>query len=139
MNDYFLLQQITDPVAQATCACTYLNETLAKRTSQLRLTRNSEAFQDWGKLQEWLLINYAPANPELDATLELDRIFMRKNELVQAFINRFETVITDLEWNEPTVCAVFKKKLSIKVLETVHLLSPSGYPQSFTQFKTLAQ
>ena len=139
MNDYFLLWQIADPVTQAMCACTYLNETLVKRTSWLWLTRNSEAFQDWGKLQEWLLMNYAPVNPELDATLELDWIVMRKSELVQAFINHFETVIADLKWNEPTVCAAFQKKLSGEVLDAAHLLSSLGYLKSFGQFKTLAQ
>ena len=63
---------------------------------------------------------------------------MRKNELVQTFINHFETVITNLKWNEPTVCATFRKKLFSEVLDTTHLLSPLGYPQSFDQFKTLA-
>ena len=139
MNDYFILWQITDPVAQATCACMYLNETLVKRTSWLQLTGNSKAFQNWEKLQAWLLTNYTSANPELDATLELDRVTMRQNEPIQAFINHFETVVTDLEWNEPTVCAVFQKKLSLEVLDAVHLLSPAGYPKSFGQFKSLAQ
>ena len=82
MNDYFILWQITDLVAQAMCACTYLNETLVKRTSQLWLTGNSEAFQNWEKLQTWLLTNYASANPELDTTLELDRVTIRQNEPV---------------------------------------------------------
>ena len=139
MNDYFMLRQISDPVAQATCACTYLNETLAKRTLRLQLAGNNEAFEDWMKLQMWLLTNYAPADPELDATLELDKIYMRRNEAVQTFINCFETLITDLEWNEPAVCATFCKKLSVNILDTVQLLQPQGYLKLFSEFKTLAQ
>ena len=139
MDDYFRLRQIHDPLMQATCASSYLTDTVRTRTKRLRLSGNTEPFETWINLKDWLVQNYAKPDPTLEATLEMEKIRMRWNESVQTFINRFETVCADLEWNDAAVCAAFRRKLTNDISEACHMLRPEGWPTTFAEFRSLAQ
>ena len=139
MDDYFRLRQIHDPFTQATCASSYLTDTVRTRTKRLRLSGNTEPFENWTSLTNWLIHNYARPDPTLAATIEMERIRMKWNESIQTFINRFETLCADLEWNDAAVCAAFQRKLTNEISEACHLLRPEGWPTTFADFRALAQ
>ena len=139
MDDYFSMQHIADLAAQATCALSYFNDAVKRRTQRLRLTGDIEPFTSWPRLQTWLKENYGPPDTRLEANLAMDRCQMKSREPIQEFINRFETIIADLDWNEPAVCASFRKKLSRDIVDTVHMLHPGGWPETFATFKRYAQ
>ena len=139
VEDYFSLRRITDPNAQATVACSYLGETIRRRTQRLRLSGDLEPFSSWERLQSWLLANYSLPDAGLEADLAMDKLQMKPRETIQSFINRFETIIADLEWNEPAVTAAFRRKLNTDISETVHFLRPAGWPRTFADFKQVAQ
>ena len=90
-------------------------------------------------MQAWLLDNYAPPDPELEATLALTCIVMEPRESVQTFLNQFETIVTNLTWNDAAVVATLRTKLTAKLAETIHLLRPQGWPKTFSDFKKVAQ
>ena len=77
-------------------------------------------------MQVWLLNNYAPLDPELEATLAMTHIFIEIWEPVQTFLNRFETIITDLTWNDVVIVAALCTKLTLKISETIYLLWLQG-------------
>lgn len=104
----------------------------------MRLSGQRGIFEDWETLQSWLLENYLVGDVKLDAELKMDRIRMRWNESVQDFINRFETLVTDLSWNDAAVCYAFRKKLTPEVLDRVHQAS-AELPDTFASFKRAAQ
>ncbi|MCJ1254169.1 hypothetical protein MMC24_001983, partial [Lignoscripta atroalba] len=139
VDDYFTLRRIFDPKAQATVACSYLGDTLRRRTQRLRLAGDVEPFSTWPKLQSWLLANYGLPDAGLEADLAMDKVQMRHKETVQSFINRFETIIADLEWNESAVTAAFRRKLNTDISKTIHFLRPTGWPKTFADFKQVAQ
>ena len=138
MNDFFNLQVIEGPAIQASTACTYLGQKIRTRTQLMRLQGQRETFEDWERLQVWLLENYSVGDVQLDAELKMERIRMRWNESVQDFINRFETLATDLTWNDAAICHAFRRKLSAEILERIHQ-SRSELPDTFTAFKKAAQ
>ena len=82
--------------------------------------------------------NYSVGDVKLDAELKMDRIHMRWNESVQDFINRFETLVMDLSWNDAAVCHEFRKKLTPEVLQRLHQAS-TELPETFAAFKRAAQ
>ena len=139
MDDHFHLRNISEPYTQATCARSYFNYKLRARVQRLRLAGLTQPFSDWTRLQAWLLENYGPTDTRLDADLAMDKLVMKYKESVQEFVNRFETVIADLDWNEPAVCAAFRKRLNRDIVDTVHLLHPQGWPTTFASWKRLTQ
>ena len=139
VNDYFALRKITDLNAQATVACSYLRDTLRRRTQRLRLAEDVEPFSTWPKLQAWLLAHYSLPDAGLEADLAMDKLQMRPKEPVQSFINRFETIMADLEWNESALTAAFRRKLNNDISETIHFLQPVGWPKTLADFKQVAQ
>ena len=50
---------------------------LKTRTLLLRLQEKREIFEDWNKLQEWLLEGYSVEDVGLDAELKMERVRMR--------------------------------------------------------------
>ena len=57
-------------------------------------------------------------------------------QLQEAF--RFETITTDLSWNDSAICHAFRRKLTAKILDRVHQ-SRSVLPDTFVGFKQAAQ
>ena len=53
------------------------------------------------------------------------------------FIYRFETIVTNLKWNESAICSTFKKKLNKDIFDTVHLLHSKDWSKTFAVFKAL--
>ena len=53
------------------------------------------------------MANYSMPDVGLEADLAMDRIQMKPKETVQGFINRFKTIVADLNWNEPAITAAF--------------------------------
>ena len=81
-----------------------------------------EPFSQWTKLQAWLLNNYAPPDPELDAMLAMTQICMDAREGVQSFLNCFETIVADLSWNDSAIVATLHTKITPRISETIHML-----------------
>ena len=138
LNDFFNLQAIEGSDIQASTACTYLGAKIKTRTQLMRLSGQRDIFENWETLQGWLLENYSVGDVKLDAELKMDRIRMRWNESVQDFINRFETLVTDLSWNDAAVCHAFRKKLTPEILDRVHQAS-AELPDTFASFKRAVQ
>ena len=105
----------------------------------MRITGQAEFFETWQSTKDWLLDNYSSGDAELDADLRMDRLTMRYNEGVQSFINRFETVLSDLSWNDPAICSAFRKKITVEILAKVQASHFNGLPQTFAAFKRAAQ
>ena len=70
----------------------------------MRLSGQREIFEDRETLQGWLLDRYSVEYVKLGAELNMYRIRMRWNEPVQDSIDRFETLVTKLSWNDAAVC-----------------------------------
>ena len=68
-------------------------------------------FKKWDLIQEWLLENYFFTSTSLDVELKMEKLRMKYNNLMQKFINRFETLLADLSWNDAAVAAIFRRKL----------------------------
>ena len=64
---------------------------------------------------------------------------MEPQESIQTFLNRFETIVADLAWNDVAIMAALRTKLNPKISETIHLLRPQGWPKTFTDLKKVAQ
>ena len=64
---------------------------------------------------------------------------MKTKKRVHEFIIKFETIVTNLNWNESTVCSTFRKKLNKNILDTIHLLHSKDWSETFVAFKSLAQ
>ena len=139
MNDHFHLSNISDLYTQVIFARSYFHVSLRKRTQRLRLTNLIEFFSDWTKLQTWLLKNYEFTNTRLKIDLTMNRLIMWNREAVQQFINRFESVIANLNWNEFAVCAAFRKRLNQEIVDTVHLLHSNEWLTIFAHWKKLSQ
>ena len=90
-------------------------------------------------MQVWLLDNYAPLDPELEATLAMTKVLMEPREAVQTFLNQFKTIVADLTWNDAAIVATLRTKLTPKLSETIHLLRPQGWPKTFAEFKKVTQ
>ena len=60
-------------------------------------------------------------------------------EPVQTFLNRFETIVMDLTWNDVAIMVTLRTKLTPKISETIYLLRPQGWPKTFADFKKVAQ
>ena len=139
MNDHFHLSNISDLYTQVIFARSYFHVSLRKRTQRLRLTDFIELFSDWTKLQTWLLKNYEFTDTRLKIDLTINRLTMWNRETVQQFINRFESVIADLNWNELAVCAAFRKRLNQNIVDTIHLLHSNEWSTIFAHWKKLSQ
>ena len=139
VNDYFNLCRITDSTAQATVACFYLSEIICQQMQCLQLTEDVESFSTWERLQTWLMINYSISDVRLETDLVMNRIQMKLKKMVQSFINQFEIIVTDLNWNEPAVTAAFWRKLNADISEMIHFLRPADWSKTFTDFKQVTQ
>ncbi|MCJ1484222.1 hypothetical protein MMC06_004390 [Schaereria dolodes] len=139
VDDFFRIRQVVDPTVQATVACSYLGDVIRRRTQRLRLAEDTEPFETWHNLKVWLLKNYGPPDASLDAELAMDKLEMKAGDKIQTFINQFETIVADLTWNDPAVCAAFRRKITGEISSTIHLLRPHGWPKSFSEFKDVAQ
>ena len=64
---------------------------------------------------------------------------MKVNERMHDFINKFETIIIDLNWNKSTMCSIFRKKLNKNLFDTIHLLHSKNWSKTFATFKALTQ
>ena len=135
VNDYFNLQRITDLSAQVTVTCFYLRDTLCRCTQCLRLAGDVKPFSTWPKLQSWLLTNYSLSDASLEADLTMNKLSMKHKESVQSFINRFETIVAELKWNEPVITAAFWRKLNTEISETIHFLQSADWSKTFADFK----
>ena len=69
----------------------------------------------------------------------MNRLQMKPKETIQSFINQFEIIIADLEWNEPAVTAAFRRKLNTDIFKTVHFLRSAEWLRIFTDFKQVTQ
>ena len=139
VTDYFNLWQITDLSAQVTVTCFYLRDMLHRCTQCLRLADDVKPFSTWHKLQSWLLINYSLSDASLEADLTMNKLSMKHKETVQSFINRFETIVAELKWNELTVTAAFWRKLNTEISETIHFLQSADWLKIFADFKYITQ
>ena len=68
----------------------------------------------------------------------MKKINMRYNKRIQNFVNRFEIIVAELNWNESTICFSFKKKLISNLLNVIHLLHSREWFEIFVRFKKLA-
>ncbi|MCJ1436055.1 hypothetical protein MMC27_005433 [Xylographa pallens] len=140
MNDFLNVNSITDLGLKAATAISYLGQTIKARTQLLRMNGHLKGvFENWELTQEWLLDNYFSLSAGLDAELKMDKLRMYKKESVQDFINRFETVLSDLTWNDSATCAMFRKKLSGEVLDDILTAHSNGWPDTFVEMKKAAQ
>ena len=139
INDFLNLQDVTDTSVKAATAISYLGEAIKKRTQLLRLNGLKAIFADWQLTQDWLIENYFSQSAGLDAELRMDRLKMFHDEKIQTFINRFETVLSDLTWNDSAICAQFRKKLSAPIVQGILGNSTDGWPETFSALKTAAQ
>ena len=64
---------------------------------------------------------------------------MKKDERMHDFINRFETIVTNLNWNESTIYLIFRKKPNKNIFNTVYFLHSKNWSKIFVIFKTLTQ
>ena len=139
IENFFYLQNILDSLLQATCAISYFSDILKRRTQRLKLIENTQSFSNWQNLQTWLTTNYDRQSAKLNADLIMKKIIMKTKKRIHEFIIKFETIMTNLNWNELTVCSIFRKKLSKNILDTIHLLHSKNWSETFVAFKTLAQ
>ena len=81
------------------------------------------------------MINYSMSDVRLKADLVMNRIQMKLKKVMQGFINHFETIMTDLNWNESVITAAFWRKLNADISEMIHFLRPAEWLKTFTDFK----
>ena len=122
IQNFFYLQNISNSLLQIICVISYFNDILKRRIQRLRLTENIRFFSNWQNLQLWLTINYDRQSAKLNVDLAMKKIKMREEKKVHDFINKFETIVANLKWNESAICSTFKKKLNKDIFDTVHLL-----------------
>ena len=139
IQKFFYFQNVIDSLLQVTCVILYFNDILKRRTQRFQLTENSQLFLNWHDLQLWLTINYDRHSARINANLTMKRIKMKKNKKVNNFINCFETIVTNMSWNESTICSIFRKKLNKDILDTVYFLHSKNWSVIFVIFKTLTQ
>ena len=137
VQNFFYLQNISNSLLQITCVISYFNDILKRRIQRLRLAEDIRFFSNWQNLQLWLTINYDRQSAKLNADLAMKKIKMKEEERMHDFINKFETIVADLNWNESAICSTFKKKLNRDILDTVHLLHSKDWSKTFAVFKTL--
>ena len=139
LNDFMNLQQISTTDIQASTACLYLGRTIKTRTQLLRINGHHAIFKDWSRMQEWLMDNYFTANSKVEAELKLSHLTMYSRESIQDFINHFETIMTDLAWDDTLTCFSFRSKLTPKVLDNILQSHLNGYPEDYPSMKQAAQ
>ena len=83
--------------------------------------------------------NYFMANSKVEAELKLSWLLMYARENVQDFTNHFETIITDLAWDDVSTCFSFQSKLTPEVLDGILQSHPNGFPESYPAMKWAAQ
>ena len=138
VQDFFYLQNINDSTLQTIYVISYFNDTLKKRTQRLKLAENTKSFSSWINLQKWLKDNYERTSVKLNAELAIKTINMKYNKRIQNFINKFEIIVAELNWNESTICFSFKKKLTSNLLNVIHFLHSKKWFEIFVKFKKLA-
>ena len=138
VQDFFYLQNINDFTLQTICVISYFNDILKKRTQRLKLAENTKSFLSWTNLQKWLKNNYEKISAKLNAELTMKKINIRYNERIQNFVNKFEIIVTELNWNKSTIYFSFKKKLISNLFNVIHFLHSKEWFENFVRFKKLA-
>ena len=137
IQNFFYLQNISNSLLQITCVISYFNDILKRRIQRLRLAEDIRFFSNWQNLQLWLTINYDRQSAKLNVDLAMKKIEMKEKKRMHDFINRFETIVANLNWNESAICSTFRKKLNRDIFDTVHLLHSKDWSKTFAVFKTL--
>ena len=75
----------------------------------------------------------------LKTNLKMKKLSMRRNERIQDFINRFETLLTNLIWNDFVICFNFRRKLTSEILTKIHNSHFNAWFSNFVAFKIVAQ
>ena len=63
----------------------------------------------------------------------------KNQQMVQDFVNCFETFAAELDWNDAAFINAFKRKLSTQVLEQVLIMHPTNSPETLGQWKRATQ
>ena len=137
IQNFFYLQNISNSLLQIICVISYFNDILKRRIQRFRLAEDIRFFSNWQNLQLWLTINYDRQSAKLNVDLAMKKIKMREEKKVHDFINKFETIVANLKWNESAICSTFKKKLNRDIFDTVHLLHSRDWSKTFAVFKAL--
>lgn len=90
-------------------------------------------------MQLWLTINYDKHSTKLNVDSIMKRMIMKNDKKMHDFINRFETIVANLKWNETTMCSTFRKKSIKEIFDIVYLLHSKNWLKTFAAFKTLTQ
>ncbi|KAI9847098.1 MAG: hypothetical protein M1837_003216 [Sclerophora amabilis] len=139
-EEYLSLTRATEPELQATLAVSLTERSLRRRLTTLRQTdSHNEIFYSWHKLKSWLEENYGPADPHKQASSRMFNLTMRTNQLVQQFINDFETYAAELHWNDDAFSDSFRRKLSATILMQIHAMHPQELSKMLAAWKKAAQ
>lgn len=94
-------------------------------------------FANYALLRRWLLDHYGSANADVTAAQKMFELRQRYDQPLQDFVNDFETIMADLDWNDAALSDAFSRKLhralpvrSIKATSPTHQhLTPNGSEQ----------
>lgn len=131
---------VHDTRERASYLYSYMKGRIKRRLTTLKINDPEDPiFGNYALLRRWLLDHYGPANADVTAAQRMHDLRQRYDQPLQDFINDFETIMADLDWNDAALSDAFSRKLTSRIIREVHQGYFSHPPASYTEWKRAAQ